>query len=327
VRNSFLSSILCIVFTVSCSGHVETERAVPGTQTAAAVSFEQGKEQIRVLIVGRPLTTFHYEEKWDKPFLYPLRTASGMVISRGYPIEPREGEEQDHDWHRGIWYGHGDVNGHDFWRELGRDKTGIIVPISAPAYQANAGAATLTAELGLQTAQQEIIGTIREEFAFSQADTLRAIDATILIRADKGQALRLGDTEDGGFGMRLADEFRQDRGATLLNSEGQKDTENIWGKPAKWIDYSTTMEGKQVGVAMFDHPSNLRHPTRWHARAYGLCAANPFALADFTGHESNDGSYTVKQGDTLTLRYRVIIHEGKTTPEQIEQLYGQFAGQ
>jgi hypothetical protein len=325
VRHNFLSSILCIIVAAGCSGPVATEVAVPEAQ--AAVSFEQGTKQIQVLIDERPFTTFHYEETWDKPFLYPLRTASGMVISRGYPIEPREGEEQDHDWHRGIWYGHGEVNGHDFWRELGRDKTGIIVPISAPTYKAAATSATLTAELGLQTPKREIIGTVSEEFAFSKAGPLRLIDVTIVIQADKGQALTFGDTEDGGFGMRLADEFRQDRGATLLNSEGQQGTENIWGKPARWIDYATTIEGKQAGVAMFDHPSNLRHPTRWHARGYSLCAANPFASADFTGDQSNDGSYTVKQGDTLTHRYRVIIHEGETTPQQIEDLYSQFVSQ
>jgi hypothetical protein len=310
--------------TVSCSGPAETE-AAPETGAAAAVSFEQGAEQIQVLIDGQPFTTFRYEEKWDKPFLYPLRTASGMVISRGFPVEPREGEEQDHDWHRGIWYGHGEINGHDFWRELGRDKTGILVPLSAPTYETNGSQGRLSAELGLQTSQKEIIGTVREEFAFSEADSNRIIDVTITVRADKGQALKFGDTEDGGFGMRLADEFRQDRGAVLINSEGQKDTENIWGKPAKWIDYSAAIGGKHAGVAMFDHPSNLRHPARWHARGYSLCAANPFALGDFTGEESNDGSYTVEQGEALTLRYRVVVHEGEMTPERIEQLYGEFA--
>ena len=311
----------------ACSaGPVETETAA-SESTPAAVSFEQGARQFQVLIEGLPFTTFRYEEQWDKPFLYPLRTASGTVISRGYPVEPREGEEQDHDWHRGIWYGHGDINGADFWRELGRDKTGLLVTVAEPAYQQRGGQGTLIAELGLQTVEKEIIGTVREEFTFSKAEALRTIDAAITIRANRGQALRFGDTEDGGFGMRLADEFRQDRGAILINSEGQKDTENIWGKPAKWIDYSTAIEGRELGVAMFDHPSNLRHPTRWHARGYSLCAANPFASGDFTGDKSNDGSYTINEGEAVTFRYRVLIHEGETTPAEIEQLFGEFASQ
>ncbi|MEX2303815.1 MAG: PmoA family protein [Bryobacterales bacterium] len=325
MRKSFFAGIVAFASITACSGGpAETETAVPET---AAVSFEQGQGQIHVFIDGQPFTTFRYEEQWDKPFLYPLRTASGTIISRGYPIEPREGEEHDHDWHRGIWFGHGDVNGTDFWREMGRDKTGTIVMVSAPSFEQNGGQGKLTAQLGLQTAKKEIIGTILEEITFSKVEALRIIDTTITVRADKGQALRFGDTEDGGFGIRLADEFRQDRGAALINSDGLKDTENIWGKPAKWVDYSTTMGGREVGVAMFDHPSNLRHPTRWHARGYSLCAANPFALGDFTGDKSNDGSYTIDEGGTLTFRYRVVIHEGETTPAQIEQLYGQFAGQ
>jgi hypothetical protein len=110
--------------------------------------------------------------------------------------------------------------------------------------------------------------------------------------------------------MRLRDEFRQDRGAVLRNSEGLRGTENIWGKPARWVDYSAEVEGRETGVAMYDHPENLRNPGRWHARGYGLCAANPFALGDFTGDESLDGGYQIPAGGELALRYKVVIHEG-----------------
>ena len=125
--------------------------------------------------------------------------------------------------------------------------------------------------------------------------------------------------------MRLADAFRQDRGAVLRNSEGQEGTEGIWGQAARWVDYSTAIDGKHVGVAIFDHPSNLRHPTRWHARGYSLCSANPFGTGSFTGHKSNDGSHTVPEGETIAFRYRMILYEGRKAPEQIERLYGQYA--
>ena len=239
---------------------------------------------------------------------------------------PQPGEEQDHDWHRGIWYGHGDVNGHDFWRELGRDKTGMIVPVSDPTFRTEGDHGVLSAGLGLQTETGERIGTLRQDYGFSTSEGAIVLDATIAILADQGQSLRFGDTDDGGFAMRLADAFRQDRGAVLQNSEGQQHTENIWGKAARWVDYSTTMDGKDVGVTMFDHPSNLRHPTRWHARGYSLCSANPFGTASFTADESNDGSYTVPEGETVTFRYRMILYEGPKPPGEIEQLYGQYAG-
>ncbi|HET8546893.1 MAG TPA: DUF6807 family protein, partial [Bryobacteraceae bacterium] len=84
---------------------------------AAGVAFEHRLGRIEVSLEGKPLTAFHYDPKWDKPFLYPIRTVSGAVISRGWPVEPRHGEQQDHPWHRGFWWGHGDINGEDFWRE------------------------------------------------------------------------------------------------------------------------------------------------------------------------------------------------------------------
>ena len=326
VRKAVLSSIASILFLSACAGEPVGESASgSGSQPVDGVSFTKHAGRIEVFLEGRPFTAFHYEEEWDKPFLYPLRTSSGLVISRGYPIDPHPGEERDHDWHRGIWYGHGDINGHDFWRELGRDKTGLIVPIAEPTHRTEGERGSIAAELGLQTETQEIIGTLRGVYTFSMSDEAILIDAALSVRADKGRDLRFGDTEDGGFAVRLADAFRQDRGAILLNSEGQTGTENIWGKAARWVDYSATIDGRDVGATMIDHPSNLRHATRWHARGYSLFSANPFGLASFTGHPGDDGSFTLPEGEMTTLRYRIVIREGTRTPEDLEQLFREFA--
>ena len=149
--------------------------------------------------------------------------------------------------------------------------------------------------------------------------------AAISIRADQSVALTFGDTDDGGFGFRLADAFRQDQGALLINSEGQQDTENIWGKRARWIDYSAVLDGTKTGVAVFDHPNNLRHPSGWHARGYSLASANPFAARSFSGNDAKDGSYTIPDGEAIAFRYRVGIHEGDVTVDDIEKMYRDFA--
>ena len=298
-----------------------------GLESSAAVSFDRGKGAIRVLVDGEFLTAFRFGREWDKPFLYPLRTASGTVVSRGYPLEPREGEESDHDWHRGIWYGHGDINGHDFWRELGRDRTGTIVLLSDPVLEPGKESGTIEAKLGFRSADGELHGTVIQRYAFSVAAPSVRIDAELTFRADQGKNLRFGDTEDGGFAMRLADEFRQDRGALLLNAGGLSGTENIWGRQARWVDYSAVVSGQPVGVAILDHPSNLRHPSRWHARGYSLCSANPFGLSDFTADARADGSHVVPRGDSMTLSYRVVIHEGDATAAEIEGWFGEFAAE
>jgi hypothetical protein len=267
---------------------------------------------------GRLAAAFYSSEAWDKPFLYPILTVSGKLLSRGWPIQPRDGDSEDHPWHRGIWYGHGSINGFDFWRELGRDKTARLIRKSSPHVQASG----VTVDLAMVPASGKAIGSMRQEYRISDVGAIRRIDTLIAIHADQGQDLTIGDTEDGGFGFRLSEAFREDRGASLRNSEGLTGTENIWGKPARWVDYSATVGGTTAGVAVFDHPSNLRYPTRWHARGYGLNAANPFALRDFTKDPSADGRYTVKSGGRLALRYRTLVYEG--SPD-LAALHQEFA--
>lgn len=289
-----------------------------------SVSFERQQDQVHVLFDGRPFTTFHFASRWDKPFLHPIRTASGAVISRGFPLEPQPGDSTDHPWHRGIWYGHADINGEDFWRELGAEKTSRLISAAGPSYSASRQKGTLRVSLSLETPRKLLLGSVRQTYTFSKSGPHPVIDATIEILADRGRPLTFGDTDDGGFGLRLADSFRQDRGAALVNSDGLRDTENIWGKPARWVDYSAVLGGRKTGVTLMDHPTNFRHPTTWHARGYGLCSANPFALRSFTGDKSKDGAHTISTGDRLVFRYRVLIHEGDFDTRDIERRYAEF---
>ena len=109
------------------------------------------------------------------------------------------------------------------------------------------------------------------------------------------------------------------------HGEGLKD-EALWGKAARWVDYTAPVEGKVTGIACFDHPSNLRHPTTWHAREYGLIAANPFGLHDFEKKPKGAGDYVIKKGESLTLRYRWLFHGGDTAAAKIEDRWKKWAG-
>lgn len=286
---------------------------------ASAASLLAAQEApVELRAGGDVATRLYWGEAWDKPFLYPIRTVSGKVLSRGWPIEPREGDSRDHGWHRGFWYGHGDINGADFWRELGRDKTARLIATSKPRAQGSG----VAVNLAMTTAAGERIGSITQQFQVSDKGSIRTLDAIITVSADASRSLTFGDTDDGGFAFRLSEAFREDKGARLRNSEGLTGTKSIWGKPARWTDYSADVQGAPAGVAILDHPSNLRHPTRWHARGYGLNAANPFALKSFTGNPAADGKYTIPAGGKMVLRYRSIIYDG--SPD-IERLFTEFA--
>lgn len=304
--------------------------------TQAQVSFKEKPNQIEVEIDGKPFTTFHYGTNWPKPFLHPLRTSSGLIVTRGFPLEKNAGESNDHHWHRGLWFAHGDINGVDFWRETSgnpaQDKklplpVGRIVAKAAPKFSTGKKQGTIIAEFDLIAPDNKTLGMLREQFTFQRLSTHNVVDVQATILADRGIALKMGDTEEGLLGFRFADEFKEDRGATLSNSEGLKGTKNIWGKRARWVDYSTTLNGQPVGVVIFDHPSNPKHPTFWHARGYGLNAANPFGEHDFYNDKSRDGGVTIPANGKLTFRYHVVFHQGSLESLKVERLYSAFAKQ
>jgi hypothetical protein len=153
----------------------------------------------------------------------------------------------------------------------------------------------------------------------------RWIDFTITIKATDGD-VTFGDTKEGSFALRVADSMRVDAktGGHIVNSEG-KENGAAWGLPARWVDYTGPVDGETVGIAIMSHPKSFRPLPRWHVRTYGLFAANPFGQKDFPEPDAaKQGEYTLKKGDSITLRYRVILHRGKTDSKQLDEAFREF---
>jgi hypothetical protein len=150
------------------------------------------------------------------------------------------------------------------------------------------------------------------------------IDCEFVLYATNGP-LDMGDTKEGTFAIRLSPELSAPLGH-MLNANGAIGEKAIWGKAADWVSYSGTINGKPVSVAIFDSPKSFRHPTTWHARAYGLFAANPFGTREFTRDPDKDGSWALPEGKSLTFRYRVLIREGEWGATEIGEAYRQYAG-
>jgi hypothetical protein len=308
---------------------------------ADAVKFRSHPDSVDVAIGGKPFTTYYFGPDSPKPYLHPLRSAQGTVVTRGYPMrDDIPGESHDHPHHRAMFFAHGDINGIDFWGEGEPSKpqetaNGVYYSseslpkgrtVFRKLYRVMAGAdrGTLRAEFDLVGPDGKTMGQETQEYTFRGDASTRVIDCAFTIIADHGKPLKMGDTKEGTFAIRVAKELQKPTGK-MLNSEGKTGEPDIWGKRAAWVDYSAVVSGETVGIAIFDNPENIKHPTYWHARDYGLFAVNPFGEHDFYNDPKRDGSVTIAVGQSLILRYRVLIHHGDAEEAHVADAYLQYA--
>jgi hypothetical protein len=321
--------------------------------TAAAQEVKlvdaKDKKQVDVLVDGKPFTSYVYWDDQKKPTLYPLRTAKGTTVTRGYPLEKVAGERTDHPHHVSAWFNYGDVNGIDFWGNSAENKSpkvGVIKHRSVNKLKSGKGSAELDVTMdwvgpdGTKMLQED------DQIFFRAGQDVRIIDRIITLTA-QGQKVVFNDTKEGAFGIRVARQLEEPAtraevftdangnptkvpvmnntgvGGVYLSSEGKVGEKEVWSSRAKWTTLSGTVKGEDVVIGIFDHPKNPTYPTYWHARGYGLFAANPFGAKDFT-KGATTLNYTLQPGEKATFRFRILIHSGKLTKEQTEALYQQF---
>lgn len=290
------------------------------------VKLTQAPDRISVEIDGRPSTALFFGSENNKPYLHPLRAASGTIVTRLYPMEKGAGETTDHPHHRGLWFSHGDVNGYDFWGNEPSQKTaktGRIVLLKVEDVNSGEKSGTLHAVFGWQDPKGQTILAEHRGMVFHADPAERIIDLDI--RLEPLVKVTFGDTKEGTFAIRLATGLQEDKhNGTMVSSEGGRGEKECWGKRAEWMDYFGELNGEKLGVAIFDHPGNPRHPAYWHARAYGLFAVNIFGVRDFLNDKSADGSLTIEPGHDLRFRYRVIIHPGDNQAAKLAARYKDY---
>jgi hypothetical protein len=286
------------------------------------IEIKADGDAVAVTIDGELFTRYNFLDT-PKPFYWPVIGPGGIEMTRNYPMKQVAGESSDHVHHRSLWFTHGSVNGVDFWGES--QESGRIVhrdfeaQISGPVVGVIRTRDDWIARDGKKVCEDE-----REVRVYRVADG-RLFDYQVVVHASEGP-VKFGDTKEGTFGIRLADSMAVIRGkGHIVNSAGDKDRDT-WGKRAEWVDYSGPVGDKVVGVTIFDHPESFRHPTYWHVRDYGLFAANPFGIRDFTGlPDGEPGAYTIEKGQSLTFRYRIYVHDGWPDVAALSTLYDQYA--
>jgi len=312
------------------------------------------EQKVDVLVDGKLFTSYLYTDKLSvlkKTVLFPIVAANGAIISRGFPLEPRPKERTDHPHHIGAWLNYGDVNGLDYWgysdatpkehlNRMGTIRHEEIVEIRSGHEKGE-----LVTTTNWLKPDGKILLHDKTDFIFHAKDGVRIIDRITTLKA-LDEPVLFNDTKEGMLAIRVARQLEHpsDKPVTLsdihgdktdvpvldnsgvtgnyLSSEGIEGTD-VWGKRAKWVSLDGTIGNKDVSVIIFDNPKNVGYPTYWHARGYGLFAANPFGQNTFSeGKETLN--FSLKAGESVTLKYRFLILDGKADKEKIEGEYQKY---
>lgn len=327
---SLLIVLISIVFSISCGDQTRKEKF-------SRIDFvnHEADNKLDVIIDGRLFTSFCWPDNVYKPVLYPVFTSKGTEITRGFPLKPREGERNDHIHQIGIWLNYGNVNNFDFWgngfRGIKEPEGGEIKHLRIERLASKHGEGSfVSVESWLDPDGKELLSE-KTEYHFIAEGMTRIIDRVTTLTADD-TAVLFKDTKEGMFGIRVARqlELPSNEAVILLDNQGkpssEEDTLNsgvtgnyissegitgeaVWGTRAKWMNLSGIIANEKISVVVCDHLKNPGYPTYWHARGYGLFAANPFGWSDFTkGKEVFN--FSIPAGKSAKFRYRVIIHSG-----------------
>lgn len=301
------------------------------------------KHETEIKFDGVLFTKYIYSPDLEKPILFPIYTSSGQMVTRGYPRIPIEGERSDHPHHLGLWFNYGDVNGLDFWNNSmaisadRKDKYGEVRHQKILKIESRGDIGTLEAEANWNNSKQETLLVEKTKFEFSKSGHTIIIDRSATLTAQ--QDILFKDNKEGMIAIRVtrALELPADRPETftdalgnptevkVLNNDGVSGDylssdgltgQDVWGSRAKWVRLSGQVDRRDVSLVIIDHPENPGYPTYWHARGYGLFAANTLGQNAFDKKQTLN--YHLRKGDSVTFKYRILVHDGSPlTPDDI----------
>jgi hypothetical protein len=310
------------------------------------------EKKVDVMIDGKLFTSYIYPDNIKKPVLWPLMSPAGNMLTRSFPLIIKEGERSDHPHHVGIWFNYGDVNGLDFWNNSEaiapekRDSYGTIYHRSVEKAESGEGTALLVCKSDWKSPDNTTLLEEESSFTFIAQGNLRIIDRSTTLKAVIDE-VNFTDNKEGMFGIRVARELELPSEKPIklldshgiatkiekmdntfvkgdyLSSEGVKGKE-VWGTRGRWMKLASEIKGEQVAVVIIDHPSNVGYPTYWHARDYGLFAANTLGQKAFS-EGLNELNFSMKKGESVTFKYRLVVDSESLTEDQINKLADAYA--
>lgn len=288
-----------------------------------------------VTINGEPFTSYMSKIRSldiGKPIFCPIYSARGTVVTRGWPlVTDISGEQEDHPHHTGAFFTYGEISagevkGLNFWG--GRAKGERIRLLKIADYKSDKDYGLLESVALWETPETGPILEQTQKTVFRYDNNSRIIDYDITLKGLKVPVV-FEDTKEGGLGLRVHHELTEKVGSgSYINAEGLEIEKNVWGKRSKWVALHGKIKDEPIVIGIFFNPESHNYPPYWHARGYGLFVANPFGGRNmFTNKEQPPLSTTINPGDSIKLKYRLLVYSGELTKEQLEQQFNLYLKQ
>jgi hypothetical protein len=316
------------------------------------LEVKKAEKKVNVLVDGKLFTSYIYPKNVKKPVLWPVMSAEGNMLTRSYPMVNKSGDRTDHPHHVGIWLNYGDVNGLDFWNNseaiAAKDRAhyGTIFHKDIKKAKSGNGKALLVTTSEWKTPENKVLLEEETSFVFKANDKVRIIDRETTLKAI-APTVKFTDNKEGMFAIRVARELElpSDKPTKLMDSHGvitkvaKMDNSlvkgnyraadgveggKVWGTRNRWMKLSSEINGEKVNLIIIDHPKNVGYPTYWHARGYGLFAANTLGHKIFSKGVS-ELNFQLSKGEKATFRYRLVVASADLTDVEINKLADEYA--
>lgn len=277
-------------------------------QTQTSLSLSNGGKTVWRLVA---------DPKQPKSYFHPLATLDGAVLTAFQPV--------DHPWHRGMWWSWKLINGLNYWEEDPKThKSAGTTELTGATFKATRdfsahaelrfsyhppGHAPVMKELrSLSITRPDAEGRYQIDWIseFTAGNAPVTLGRTPLPNEEGGRS-------HGGYAGLSARLVLQPDGWSVRTSETQNSVAAAHGQSARWVDFS----GPGAGIAVFDHPDNLRHPSPWYVH-------DSAPMSYFSPAVLFNEPLVLAAGQSLKLRYRILIHSKPMTVEQIGDSFREY---
>jgi len=283
--------------------------AVSGQSKVTAVKIGN---RIDVSIDNRLFTQYRFSGDEKYPFFFPVNGPSGFgVTSMRNSLYPH---------HSSLFFGCDRVNGGNYWQE-GLDR-GQIITLRAEIIETGGDKVVIENEcIWTRPGAMSPIKDVRTITITSPSKGIYQLDFDLTLGFLMD--VKIDRTNHSFFSGRMAHDLAVTGGGVMVNAEGdqgEKGDGGTFGKRSPWMDCWGTRGDIREGMAIMQHPSNKWYPSPWFTRDYGFFSPTPMYWP-----EDPEAGTTFKKGESLKLRYRVVVHSGSTEEAGISSLFEEYA--